>query len=261
MPGVMEDRCVLIAGAQNRWSIAWHAALSLHREGARLAFSVLGEKAEKTVVKLAEEAGMDAPVIPCDAGDAAQVEALAATVARRFDGHLDGLVHSIANANRDDLAGEFVATSRDGFLHAHDLSVYTLIALTRATRPHLAASEHGSVVTLTYLGAVRSVPNYNVMGVAKAALEASVRYLAADLGGEGVRVNAVSAGPIKTVAAAGISGFDKMLKEVADRSPLRRKVDPDEVGDAVLFLLSPWARGITGQTLYVDCGYSIVGMP
>ncbi|HZO88409.1 MAG TPA: enoyl-ACP reductase [Chthonomonadaceae bacterium] len=260
MPGVMEGRRVLVTGARNKWSIAWHVALSLQREGAQLAFSVLGEREMGGVGKLLNDAGFDAPIWQCDATDEAQIEELYRQVGAAFDGGLDGLLHGVVFANKDELSGEYVATSRSGFTLAQESSVYTLVSLARGARPLMQAAGGGSIVTLTYLGAERVVPNYNVMGVAKAALEASVRYLAADLGKENIRVNAVSAGPIKTLAASGIAGFDAMVRHVAERAPLRRAVDADEVGDAALFLFSPWARGITGEVLYVDGGYHIMGM-
>lgn len=260
MSGVMDGRCVLITGARNKWSIAWHSAVSLHREGARLAFSVFGDREEAGVRKLMADVGIEAPLFHCDAKEDAQVEAMMGKVGDAFGGRLDGLIHAIAFANRDDLEGEYAGTSREGFSLAHESSVYSLVSLCRYGRPLMKSSDHPGIVTLTYLGAERVVPNYNVMGVAKASLEASVRYLAVDLGKDAIRVNAVSAGPIKTLAASGISGFDAMRKHVGEVAPLRRPVDADEVGDAVMFLLCPWSRGITGETIYVDAGYHIVGM-
>ena len=260
MAGLMEGRRVLVTGVRNKWSIAWHTALSLHREGAHLAFSVLGEREAGGVTKLLRDAAFDAPIFQCDAADDAQVEALMAQVGAHFGGKLDGLLHGIAFANKDELGGEFVRTSKAGFSVAHESSVYSLVALSRYARPLMTAAGGGGIVTLTYLGAERAIPNYNIMGVAKASLEASVRYLAADLGPDNIRVNAVSAGPIKTLAAAAIADFDSMLKMVAERAPLRRAVDSDEVGDAVVFLLSSLARGITGEVIHVDGGYSIMGM-
>jgi enoyl-[acyl-carrier protein] reductase I len=260
MAGLMAGRSVLVTGARNKWSIAWHSALSLHREGAQLAFSVFGDREAGGVTKLLNEIGLDAPIFQCDASDDAQVANLIAQVGEVFGGKLDGLLHSIAFAKKEELTGEYAATSRAGFALAHDSSVYTLVALASAARPLFVAAGGGSVVTLSYLGAERVVPNYNVMGVAKAALEASVRYLAADMGKDNIRVNAVSAAPIKTLAAGGIAGFDTMLKAVEEGSPLRRRIDAGEVGDAVLFLLSPLARAITGEVLHVDGGYNIIGM-
>ena len=260
MAGLMEGQRVLVTGVRNKWSIAWHAALSLQREGAQIAFSVFGEREANGVAKLMRDADFEAPVLNCDATDDAQVDAMMAQLGAHFDGKLDGLLHGIAFANKDELGGEFVRTSKSGFTVAHESSVYSLVSLARAARPLMQAAGGGSVVTLTYLGAERVVPNYNIMGVAKAALEASVRYLASDLGPENIRVNAVSAGPVKTLAASAIADFDAMVKLVADRAPLRRAPDADEVGDAVLFLLSRLARGITGEVLYVDGGYNIMGI-
>lgn len=260
MSGVMQGRRILITGPRNKWSIAWHAALSLHREGASLAISVLGDREQKGVEKLLLEAGIEAPIFQCNATDDDQVEGLFAQVSNHFGGQLDGYLHAMAFANKEELDGEYIATSKAGFLLAHEASVYTLVNMTRAARPLMVAAGGGSVVTLSYLGAERVVAGYNIMGVAKASLEASVRYLANDLGPENIRVNAVSAGPIKTLAASGIAGADRMREYVAGKSPLRRQVEAEEVGDATLFLLSDWARAITGEILYVDCGYSILGI-
>ena len=261
MSGVMVGRRVLVAGPRNKWSLAWPAALALRREGAQVAFSVKTEREASEFNSLLQNTGFEAPVFICDATDDAQVEDLFRQVSGVFDGRLDGLVHSIAFADARDLAGEYVATSKEGYTLAQESSAYTLVSLTRGARPLMRKAGGGSIVTLTYLGSERVVPCYNVMGVAKAALEASMRYLAADLGPENIRVNAVSAGAVKTLSARAIKGFDAMLKQVEERAPLRRRVDPEEVGDAMLFLLSPWGRGVTGQVLYVDAGYHIVGMP
>lgn len=259
--GLMHGKRVLVTGARNKWSISWHCALSLMREGATVGFSVYSEREKEDVKKLLEGVGVsDAPIFICNATELEDVDRLFAEVSEVFDGKLDGLIHGIAFAKREELAGEFVATSQDGFALAMDTSVYTLVTLTRAARPLMQAAGGGSVVALTYLGGVRVVRGYNVMGVAKAALESSVRYLANDLGPEGIRVNAISAGPIKTLAASGIAGFSNLLNKFADHAPLRRNVDADEVGDATMFMLSPWARGITGEVLYVDAGYHAMGM-
>jgi enoyl-[acyl-carrier protein] reductase I len=258
--GLMDGKRVLITGARNKWSIAWHCALSVVAQGGQVAFSVYSEREAEDVRKLLEAENLpESPLLLCDATKADQVRALAAQVGERFDGRLDGLVHAMAYARREDLTGEFATTSQEGFALALDCSTYTLVALTQAMRPLLAAAA-GSVVTLSYLGSERVVPGYNVMGVAKAALESSMRYLAHDLGPEGIRVNAVSAGPIKTLAASGIAGLREMIQHVAERAPLRRAVTAAEVGDACAFLLSDLARGITGETLYVDGGYNVMGM-
>lgn len=256
MPELMAGRRILITGVRNKWSIAWHAAQSVVREGGNVVFSVYGEREVSALSKLLQDSGMTAPIFECNVDEDAQVEALMAKVSAAFDGQLDGLLHAIAFANREDLIGEFSGTSRAGFALAHDRSVYSLVALARAARP-LMSNEGGSIVTLSYLGAERVVPNFNVMGVAKASLEATVRYLASDLGKENIRVNAVSAGPVKTLAASGISNFDAMMKHVAESVPRKRGVDADEVGDAVMFLLSQLSRGITGDVIHVDAGFSV----
>lgn len=259
--GLMDGRCVLVTGARNRYSIGWHCAESLMREGAVLAFSVFGDREEREVRNLVADAGLPAvPVFQCDATKPEDVDRLFVQVGETFGGKLHGLVHSIAFAPREALSGDFISTSGEAFAVAMESSVYTLVALARGARDLMKAAEGGAIVTLTYLGGERVVPRYNVMGVCKAALESSLRYLAYDLGPDNIRVNAVSAGPIKTLAAQGIQGFSSMLEQVAERCPLRRRVSADEVGDAAMFLLSPLARGITGETLFVDAGYNIMGM-
>ena len=257
----MQGKRVLVCGARNKWSIAWHSALSLNREGAQVAFSVYSERERGDVVKLLEQSDMaDCPIFLCDATKEESVAELYKQTAEAFDGKLDGLIHGIAYAKREDLSGNFVDTSKDGFLIAMENSVHTLVSLTAGARSLFEANQGGAVVTLSYLGGERVVPGYNMMGVAKAALESSVRYLASDLGPNNIRVNAVSAGPIKTLAASGISGFSSIFGYMAEHAPLRRNVDADEVGDAVTFLLSNLSRGITGEVLYVDAGYHIMGM-
>ena len=259
--GIAAGKRILVTGARNKWSIAWHCALSLRREGARIAYSVYSDREKDDVRKLlAGEGDSDSPILLCDATNMEQVDGLFRQVGALFDGRLDGLVHGMAFAKREDLVGEYVDTSQEGFALAMDTSVYTLIALTRGARPLMKESGGGSVVTLTYLGSEKVVQGYNVMGVAKAALESSVRYLAYDLGKENIRINAVSAGPIKTLAASGIGGFRSMLEVVANTAPLRRGIDADEVGDTAAFLLSDLSRGITGEIVYVDAGYNIMGM-
>jgi enoyl-[acyl-carrier protein] reductase I len=259
--GLMEGKRVLVVGARNKWSIAWHSALSLIREGATLAFSVYSDREKDDVQKLISgTAAADSPIFLCNATVQEDVDRLYQQVGAAFDDQLDGLLHGIAFAKREDLSGEFVKTDQEGFRIALDATAYSLVPLTRGARPLMQAAGGGSVVTLSYLGGERVVPGYNVAGVGKAALESSVRYLAHDLGPDNIRVNAVSAGPIKTLSASGIAGLSTMLKHVAEHAPLRRGVDADEVGDAVMFMLSSLSRGITGEVLYVDAGYNVMGM-
>lgn len=259
--GIMDGKRILVTGTRNKWSISWHSALSLQREGATLAFSVYSEREKGEVQKLLDASEMsNSPIFLCDATKVESVNELYCKVGEHFDGKLDGLIHAIAFAKREDLSGQLIDTSRDGFLIAMDNSAYTLVALTAGARSLFEANGGGSVVTLSYLGGERVVPGYNMMGVAKAALESIMRYLANDLGPQNIRVNAVSAGPIKTLAASGISGFSSIFGYMAEHAPLRRNVDADEVGDVITFLLSPMARGITGEVIYVDAGYHIMGM-
>lgn len=248
----------LIVGVANRRSISWGIAQALNAQGARLALTYPTERLEENVRELA--AKLENPlVLPCDVSNDGQISALAETIDKEFGG-LDFIVHGAAFAQAAELSNPFVETSREGFRIALDISAYSLIGLTRACLPLMEKRGGGSVVTLTFLGSDRVFPNYNVMGVAKAALESTVRYLAADLGQKNVRVNAVSAGPIKTLAAAGISGFSTILQVYRERTPLRRNVDLSEVADAAVFLLSPASRAITGEVLMVDAGYHAVGV-
>ena len=253
---LLQGKKALIFGVANHRSIAWGIAKALHEQGCELGFTYL-PATEKWVRPLAESVGSTL-VVPCDVGDDAQIAAVYDQV-REGWGSFDYLVHSIAFAKGDDLAGGFVNTSRDGFRLAMDVSAYSLVAITRPALPLL--NEGGSIVTLTYHGSTQVIPHYNVMGVAKAALEATVRYLAYELGERGIRVNAISAGPIRTLASSGIAGFKGMLKHFAATTPLRRTVTQDEVGTTAVFLCSPWSSGMTGEILYVDAGASIVGMP
>jgi len=255
--GLLEGKKALIFGVANDHSIAWGIAQAFHREGAELGFAYTVEALEKRVVPLAQSLGADF-VRFCDIRSDESIAQTFAAAAERI-GRCDILIHSIAYAPQEDLRGRFVETSRDGFLLAHDISVYSLIALTRAARPLM--TNGGAVLTLTYYGAVKVVPKYKVMGVAKAALEATVRYLAEDLGPDGIRVNAISAGPIRTLAASGISGFRTFQKTFASVAPLRRQVTIHDVGNAAVFLCSDAASAITGDILYVDAGYNIMGMP
>jgi enoyl-[acyl-carrier protein] reductase I len=248
----------LIVGLATERSIAWGIAQAMHREGAELAFTYQNDRIKDRVVGLAESLGSTL-VMPMDVSTDAEIDAAFGVLGDAWDG-LDVLVHSVAFAPREALTGGFVeATSRESFRLAHDVSSYSLTALARAGLP-LMKGRAAALLTLSYLGAVRSVPAYNVMGLAKASLEANVRFLAADLGPMGIRANAISAGPIKTLAAAGIPGFRKMLHHVEQAAPLRRSVSIEDVGNAAAFLCSDLAAGITGETLYVDGGYSHVGM-
>ena len=254
---LLEGKTGLILGIANKRSLAWGIAQSVAREGARLAVTYQGERLEENVRELA--AGLDRPVIlPCDVSKDEDLEALAASVKNELGG-LDFVVHAVAYALREELDGDFVNTSREGYRMAQDISSYSLTALVRRTAP-LMEGRGGSVVTLTYLGGERVVPHYNVMGVAKAALECSVRYLAADLGPRGIRVNAISAGPIKTIAASGVHGISRMLEYHRAQAPLRKNTEQEEVGDAALFLVSRLSRGITGEVLHVDGGFHVMGM-
>ena len=254
---VMRGKQGLICGVANKRSIAHSIAKSLHREGAKLAFTYQGDAVKKNVVEIADELDSDF-VYKCDVTKDHDVHTMFHDL-RKDMHHIDFLVHSLAFANKEDLKKDFHKTSREGFALAHDISAYSLILLSHGALP-LMHDHGGSILTLSYYGAEKVIPGYNVMGVAKASLEASVRYLAADLGQRRIRVNAISAGPVNTLAARGISGFTKILDLVPERAPLRRNVEVDEVGDAGLFLCSPWSSGITGETLYVDCGYHVVGM-
>ncbi|HET6931713.1 MAG TPA: enoyl-ACP reductase [Candidatus Acidoferrum sp.] len=249
------QKTAVIFGLANKRSIAWAIAQKLNEAGWRLAITYQNERLEQEAKDLITDLpGADG--FMCDVTSDAEIAKLFDQLKARY-GVLDGLVHSVAFAPADDMKGEFLNTTREGFRIAHDVSVYSLIAVARAAAPLM--TNGGSVVTLTYYGAEKVVPKYNVMGVAKAALEATVRYLANDLGLKGIRVNAISAGPIKTLAARGVSQLGEMLKSHAERSPLKRNVDPAEVGGTAAFLLSPAGSGITGETLYVDCGYNIMG--
>jgi enoyl-[acyl-carrier protein] reductase I len=254
---LFQDKHVLVFGVANERSIAWGISQALHAQGAKLGFTFAGEALEKRVRPLAASIGADL-VLPCDVTSDEQIAQVFEQVRAQW-GRLDVLVHSVAFANREDLDGRFVNTSREGFRLALDVSAYSLIALARAAEPLLSAAK-GSIITLTYYGAEKVVLNYNVMGVAKAALEASVRYLAADLGPVGIRVNAISAGPLKTLAAAGIKGFRSILGFTAEKAPLRRNVTLEDVGGAAIFLCSHLGGGVTGEVIHVDSGYNILGL-
>ena len=254
--GLLDERKILITGVLSDRSIAYGIAKACQREGATLAFTYASEELKPRVVKLAAGFG-PCPVLPCDVASDEQIAALFDALRAEWGG-LDGLLHSIAFAPREALSGDFLqGLSRAGFATAHDISSYSFAALAKGARP-LLAGRNASLLTLTYLGAVRALANYNVMGLAKASLEANVRYLAATLGPEGTRVNAISAGPIKTLAAAGIGGFSKILHFVAQTAPLRRNVTIDEVGNVAAFYFSSLSSAITGEVTYVDCGFSNV---
>jgi enoyl-[acyl-carrier protein] reductase I len=256
--GFMSGKRALIVGVATERSIAWGIAEAFHREGAELAFTYANDKLKERVEPLAQSIGSNI-VLPLDVTSDAQIDAAFAALKDRW-GHFDILVHAVAFAPREALAGGFTdSTSREAFAIAHDVSSYSLTALSRAAMP-LMQGRAGSILTLSYLGAVRAIPSYNVMGLAKASLEANVRFLAADLGPKGIRVNGISAGPIKTLAAAGIGGFRKMLARVAEIAPIRRNVTQEDVGNAAAFLCSNLAAGVTGEILYVDGGFSTVGM-
>jgi enoyl-[acyl-carrier protein] reductase I len=257
---LLEGRRILVTGLLSNRSIAYGVAKAARREGATLAFTYQNERFKERVEGMARELGSDI-ALACDVGEDAQIAALFAQLGKRWDS-LDGLVHAIAFAPREAIAGDFLeGLSREAFRVAHEVSAYSFPALAKAALPMLRANS--ALVTLTYLGAERVVPNYNTMGLAKASLEASVRYLAASLGPRGIRVNGISAGPIKTLAAAGIAGFGKILKFVEEQAPLRRNVTTEDVGNAATFLLSGLAAGVTGEVLYVDAGFRnvVAGIP
>jgi enoyl-[acyl-carrier protein] reductase I len=247
----------IVFGVANKRSIAWAIAQAWHKEGAKLAFTFQGERVKENVAELAGTFGGDTLILPCDVTKDDEIANVFKTVGEKF-GKLNLLLHSVAYAPKDALEGEFVNTSREAFRVAHDVSAYSLVALARAAAPLM--TDGGSIVAMSYYGAEKVVPHYNVMGVAKAALEASTRYLAYDLGPKKIRVNCISAGPVNTLAARGISGFQEMLKHYEARAPLKRNVTPEELGATGGFLASDGAAAITGQVLYVDSGYQIMGM-
>ncbi|MDM5187509.1 enoyl-ACP reductase FabI [Bacillus sp. DX4.1] len=253
----LKGKNIIVMGVANQRSIAWGIAQSLHSAGANLIFTYAGERLEKNVRDLAESLeGQKSIVLPCDVTNDEDIARCFQSIKEEV-GVVHGLAHCIAFANRDDLKGEFVDTSRDGFLLAQNISSFSLTAVARAAKPLM--TEGGSIVTLTYLGGERVVSNYNVMGVAKASLDASVRYLANDLGQHNIRVNSVSAGPIRTLSAKGVGDFNSILKQIEERAPLRRNVTQEEVGNTALFLFSDLASGVTGENIHVDSGYHILG--
>ncbi|MBZ5596551.1 MAG: enoyl-ACP reductase [Acidobacteriia bacterium] len=256
MAGLLEGKLGIVLGIANRWSLAYAIAQAFSREGAGLVLTYLGEHQKDAVESLAKDLTVER-IVPCDVTREDDLAALSETL-RSFGRPVNAVVHSLAYANREDLSRSFLETGRDGFLTAQEVSAYSLVAVARAAAP--AMTEGGSITTLTYVGSTRVVPHYNVMGVAKAALEASVRYLASDLGPQKIRVNAISAGPVKTASARAIKDFSSILDVVVQRAPLRRNTDPAEVGDAAVFLASDLGRGVTANVLYVDSGMQIMGL-
>jgi enoyl-[acyl-carrier protein] reductase I len=256
MSTLLEGKTALILGIANKWSLAYAIAQAFSREGARLVLTYLGEHQKEAIESLAEGLAVER-ILPCDVTRDEDLAKLSSALGD-LGKPLDAVVHSLAFANREDLAGAFLDTGRSGFLLAQEVSAYSLVAVARAVAPHMTAG--GSITTLTYMGSIRVIPHYNVMGVAKAALEASVRYLASDLGPRSIRVNAISAGPVKTASARAIKDFSGVLDTVAKRAPLRRNTDPAEVGDAAVFLASSLGRGVTGNVLFVDSGLQIMGL-
>lgn len=253
---MLKDKIGLILGVANKRSIAWACAESCLEAGARLAFTYQGERLQRNVERLTDELD-DALLVPCDVTNQDEVDAAFKAIADKY-GRLDFVIHSIAFAPREALEGEFLDTSREAFLTALEISAYSLTQVARAAKPLM--TDGGSIVTMSYYGADKVVQNYNVMGVAKSALESSTRYLANDLGQHGIRVNAISAGPINTLSARGVKNLVGIFKHVEERAPLKRNVEASEVGSTALFLVSGMSSGITGETIYVDCGYNIMGV-
>jgi enoyl-[acyl-carrier protein] reductase I len=257
MSGLLQGKNVVIMGVANERSIAWGITKSLHNAGANLIFTNRQERSYQKLVKLLEKHEIEAKlIVSCDVSSDESIQQAFSEIKEKI-GTIHGLVHSVAFANREELKGEYADTSREGFLIAQEISAYSLVAVTKAAKEVMI--DGGSIVTQTYLGSERVIPNYNVMGVAKASLEASVRYLAEDVGKYGIRVNAISAGPIRTLSAKGVSGFNDKANVIIDKAPLRRNVDQDQVGDATLFFISELSRGVTGEVLHVDSGYHIIG--
>ena len=251
----LNGKTYVVMGVANKRSIAWGIAQSLHNAGANLIFTYAGERLEKSVRELAESLDKNYLVLPCDVTNDEDVSKCFREV-KEAVGTIAGVAHCIAFANKEELQGDYMNVTREGFLLAHNISAYSLTAVAKEAKELM--SEGGSIVTLTYLGGERAIPNYNVMGVAKASLDASVRYLAADLGKDNIRVNSISAGPIRTLSAKGVSDFNSILKEIEERAPLRRNTTPEEVGDTAVFLFSDMSRGITGENIHVDSGFHIL---
>ena len=255
---LLENKKILIMGVRNKWSIAWGTALKAVENGAELFFTYQGEENKEKIESLLEEIPYK-KAYACDASNDDDIEKILKQIKQEY-GKLDGIVHCIAHANTEDLRNDFINTSKAGFSHANDVSAYSFVATSRIAKEMDCLNENASLVSLTYYGSTKVLPGYNVMGVAKAALECSVRYLADNLGPQGIRVNAISAGPIKTLSAKGIKDFNSILGIVEEKAPLRRNVTQEEVGDTVVFMLSQMSRAVTGQVLYADSGYNIMGL-
>lgn len=256
MPKLLEGKLALVLGIANRWSLAYAIAQAFSREGATLALTYLGERQKQSILELSDDLNL-AATLPCDVTKEEELSGLTKSL-DALGRPLDAVVHSLAFANREDLARPFVETSRAGFLLAQEVSAYSLVAVARATAPLMTRG--GSLSTMTYLGSIRVLPNYNVMGVAKASLEAAVRYLASELGAQNIRVNAISSGPVKTASARAVKDFSTILTATPTRAPLRRNTDPAEVADAAVFLASDLGRGVTGNVLFVDAGMQVMGL-
>lgn len=257
MANLLEGKNIVVMGVANQRSIAWGIAKSLHRHGANLIFTNRQQRSYEKLKKLVEKNDMEALYVTCDVADDKSIVDAFQQIKEEV-GTIHGVVHSVAFANREELQGEYADTSREGFLLAQEISAYSLVKVTKEARKLM--TEGGAIVTQSYLGAEKVIQNYNVMGVAKASLEASVRYLAEDVGKDNIRVNAISAGPIRTLSAKGVSGLNEIHSVIEEKAPLRRNVDQDQVGDATMFLLSDLSRGITGEVIHVDSGYHIIGL-
>ena len=255
---MLKGKLGIVFGVANKRSIAWAIAKAWHEAGARLAFTYQGERIKENVEELVGAFGKDTPLYPCDVTSDEQIGTVFENIKKDFGGRLHLLLHSIAYAPKEALEGDFISTSREAFRVAHDVSAYSLLGLVREAAPFM--TEGGSIIAMTYYGSEKVVPHYNVMGVAKASLEATVRYLAYDLGPKKIRVNAISAGPVNTLAARGISGFTMMLKHYEEHAPMKRNIEPRELGETGIFLASDFSTAMTGEVLHVDCGYHIMGM-
>jgi len=255
---LLNNKTLVVMGVANKWSIAWGIAKKFHQEEGKLIFTYFGDRSKRSLEKLLDAEGVEGyTLISCDVTSDENIDQAFAEIGSKFD-KIDGVVHCIAHANKDELQGEYYNTSREGYAMAQDISAYSLVAVTKRAVPLM--KDGGCITTLSYLGSERAIKNYNVMGVAKAALEASVRYLAADVGGQEIRVNAVSAGPVKTLAAKGVGDFEKIAARYLESAPMKRMATTEEIAGAAVFLASDLGSGVTGEVLHVDCGYSVVGV-